>query len=115
MNFLARRYFATQKGAEQHSLRRLRGEAGEGESESTAPLEKRKGRPTAAPQSVTPQESTIWRQFTSDPEDLVANVFENVGSAFDANFPGQDGIFVFDAENAVVADIHVSLDDGLPD
>src|SRR5208337_2010607 len=51
-----------------------------------------------------PQEFANWRRFASGAEELVAHVFENIGSAFHAYFPAQDGIFVFDAENAVVAD-----------
>ena len=75
---------------------------------------KRKVRRTPAPQPVSPQDLKNQQRFNSSSEELVANVFQNVCSAFHAYFPAQDRILVLDAENAFVADVHVRLDDGLP-
>ena len=75
---------------------------------------KRKGRRTPAPQPVSPQDLNNQQRFNSSSEELVANVFQNVRSAFHAYFSAEYGIFVLDAENAFVADVHVCLDDGLP-
>jgi len=105
---------ATQRDAEEHSVKLLFGEEGVGESESTALSEKREGRPTAAPQPVTAHELANCRRLGSGPEEFVAHIFQNVRGAFHAYFPTQDRILVLDAENPVVADVHVSLDDGLP-
>src|ERR1700688_509191 len=48
-------------------------------------------------------------------QQFVAHVFQNVGGSFDADFAGQDGIFIFDTEDALVANVHVGLDDGFPE
>jgi hypothetical protein len=37
-------------------------------------------------------------------EELFAHVFQHIGSALDADFSGEDGILVFDAEDALEAD-----------
>ena len=104
----------TQRDAEEHSVKLLFSEEGVGESESTALSEKREGRPTAAPHPVTAHEFANCRRLGSGREEFVAHIFQNVRSAFHAYFPTQNWILVFDAENSFVADVHVSLDDGLP-
>src|SRR5882724_335257 len=51
----------------------------------------------------------------SGSEQFSADIFQNVDSALDTDFAGKDGVFVFDAEDALKADVHVSLDDLLPE
>src|SRR5712692_387952 len=48
------------------------------------------------------------------PQQFVAYVFEDVGSALDPDFARENGVLILDAEYAFVADVHVGLDDGLP-
>src|SRR4051812_32014111 len=47
-------------------------------------------------------------------EQLGADILQHPSGALNAERPGQNGVFVLDAENALVADVHVRLDDGLP-
>src|SRR5689334_6857904 len=54
------------------------------------------------------------RRCISSPQDFIAHVLQNVDGALDANLPGEDGVFVLDAQDAVVADVHVSLNNGFP-
>src|ERR1700736_5631964 len=47
-------------------------------------------------------------------QQFVAHVFQNVSGSFHADFTSQNGIFIFDTEDALVTDVHVSLDDRFP-
>src|SRR5277367_1960130 len=66
----------------------------------------------ARPAAGTPRMNS--RRSISGTEDFVTNVFEYVGGALHANRSGQDWIFILDAQNAFVADVHVRLNNGFP-
>src|SRR5580704_15248237 len=72
--------------------------------------------PGATPARAAPAQTlTKSRRRTSGSQQFVANVFQDVSGALDPDFTWKDGIFVFDAEDALVADVHVRLNDGLPE
>src|SRR5713226_80883 len=54
------------------------------------------------------------RQSKLFTQKLFAHVFQNVNGALDSDFSRENGVFIFDAENAFEAHVHVGLDDGLP-
>src|SRR6266403_5099231 len=56
----------------------------------------------------------LARQPWSFTQKLFAHVFQNVSGALDPDFSRENGILIFNTENAFEADVHVSLDDGLP-
>src|SRR6267378_3238977 len=64
----------------------------------------------AAAQALT--NSRLRMLFT---QKLLTDVLQNVCGALDADLSGQNRIFIFDAQNAFKTDVHVSLDDGLPE
>src|SRR5208282_1409367 len=47
-------------------------------------------------------------------EKFGANILQDVSGALDTDFAREHRIFIFDAENALVADIHIGADDFLP-
>ena len=69
---------------------------------------------TAAPGATAAQVPTNWRRCISGPENFIANIFQDIGGALDADFAGENGILIFDAEDAIVSDVHVGLQDGFP-
>src|SRR3989441_9079882 len=56
----------------------------------------------------------LARQPWSFTQKLFAHVFQNVSGALDPDFSRENGILIFNTENAFEADVHVSLDDRLP-
>src|SRR6266850_481229 len=72
--------------------------------------------PAAAPAKAAaahaPTNSRLRILFT---QEFPADILQDVSRALDAHFSRQNRIFIFDAENAFESDIHVSLDDGLPE
>src|ERR1700676_53935 len=48
-------------------------------------------------------------------QQFVAHVFQNVSGSFDADFASQNGVFIFDTEDALVTNVHVRLDDRFPE
>jgi hypothetical protein len=83
---------------------------------------RRKGEQPSAGEAVRSWSGTRRRRGSPEivcgayqaPNKFVANVFEDVDGAFNADRAAQDGIFIFDAEDAFVADVHVGLHDGFP-
>src|SRR6266850_561413 len=68
--------------------------------------------PARAAAAHAPTNSRLRILFT---QQFPADILQNVSRAFDAHFTGQNRIFIFDAEKAFESDVHVSLDDGLPE
>src|SRR6266850_2293072 len=68
--------------------------------------------PTKAAAAHAPTNSRLRMLFT---QKLPTDVLQNVGRALDAHFSGQNRVFIFDAENAFETDVHIGLDDGLPE
>src|SRR5437660_12706048 len=48
-------------------------------------------------------------------DQFLANIFQNVGGALDANFAGENWVFVFNAEDALIIDVHVGLQNRFPE
>src|SRR3984893_2293807 len=66
----------------------------------------------AKPAAGTPRMNS--RRSISGTEDFVANVFEYVSGALYANRTWQDRIFILNAKYALVADVHIRLNNRLP-
>ena len=72
--------------------------------------------PAAAPVEPRPAHApTNSRRRSSFSQEFPADIFQDVSRAFDTHFSGKDRVFIFDAEDAFEADVHVGLDDGLPE
>src|SRR6266850_2321084 len=72
--------------------------------------------PAAAPaKAAAAHAPTNSRLRTLFSQKFPADILQDVGRALDAHFSRQNRIFIFDAENAFESDVHVSLDDGLPE
>src|SRR5580700_6360550 len=67
--------------------------------------------PVNAAAAHAPTNSRLRTLFS---QEFPADIFQNVGRALDTDFSGEDGVFIFDAEDAFEADVHVRLDDGFP-
>src|SRR6202166_14936 len=65
----------------------------------------------AAPAAEAPKNC---RRRMLGSQQFVAHVFQNVSGSFDANVASQNRVFIFDTEDALVVDVHVSLDDRFP-
>src|SRR2546428_13819143 len=69
----------------------------------------------AALVSAAPRQApTNSRRRIPGTQQLVAHIFQNVGGAFDPDFARENRILLLDAEDALEADVHIGLDDGLP-
>src|ERR1700674_231734 len=66
---------------------------------------------TAAPA----QAATNSRRRMSGTQQLGAHVLQDVDRALHADFPGENRVLILDAEDALVTDVHVSLDDRFPE
>src|SRR6266436_8777976 len=72
--------------------------------------------PAAAPaKAAATHAPTNSRLRTLFSQEFPADILQDVSRAFDAHFSGQNRVFIFDTENAFESDVHVSLDDGLPE
>src|SRR5450631_842359 len=70
--------------------------------------------PAAPARAAAVQAPKNWRRRTLNSQQFIADILQNVKSSFHADFPGENGVFVFDAENALIAHIHVGLQDVFP-
>src|SRR6267142_1458203 len=68
--------------------------------------------PARAAAAHAPTNSRLRTLFS---QKFPADILQDVSRAFDAHFSGQNRVFIFDAENTFESDVHVSLDDGLPE
>src|SRR2546423_703423 len=58
---------------------------------------------------------TWGRQSMLFTQKLFAHIFQNISGALDSDFSRENGIFIFNTENAFETDVHVGLDDRLPE
>src|SRR5260370_5169941 len=54
------------------------------------------------------------RQSELFTQNFFAHIFQNISGALYSGFSRENGILIFNAENAFETDVHVSLDDRLP-
>src|ERR1700687_5638525 len=66
---------------------------------------------TAAPA----QAATNSRRRMSGTQQLGAHVLQEIDRALHADFPGENRVLILDAEDALVTDVHVGLDDRFPE
>ena len=68
--------------------------------------------PAKAAAVHAPKNSRLRILFT---QKFPADILQHVCGALDAHFSGQNRVFIFDAENTFESDVHVSLNDRLPE
>src|SRR6266403_2552684 len=68
--------------------------------------------PAKAAAAHAPTNSRLRILFT---QKFPADILQHVCGALDAHFSGQNRVFIFDAENTFESDVHVSLNDRLPE